>query len=39
MNAVSLTGKTYQTCDEILNSLFEECKMQVEPAYQIDERI
>lgn len=39
MNAVSLTGKMYQTCDEILKSLFEECKLQVEPAYQIDERI
>lgn len=36
-NAVSLTGKTYQTCDEILKILFDEVKLQVEPAYQVDE--
>lgn len=37
MNAVSLTGKPYQTCDEILQILFDDVKMQVEPAYQVDE--
>lgn len=38
MNAVSLNGKVYQTCDEILRSLFDEVKLQiVEPAYEVGE--
>lgn len=36
---VPVKSKTYQTCDVILQSLFDECKFQIEPAYQIGENI
>lgn len=38
-NAVGVTSKSYQLCDEILQSLFEECKHTIEPAYLSDERV
>lgn len=36
-NAVGVTTKSYQICDEILQSLFVECKHSIEPAYLSDE--
>lgn len=36
MNSVSLNGKDYHICDEILNGLFEEVKIHyAEPAYEL----
>ena len=35
-NRVTLNSSQYQVCDEILNGLFEEVKMNyVEPAYEV----
>ena len=37
INCVTLNSKSYQICDEILNSLFDNVKKRyIEPAYRID---
>jgi hypothetical protein len=36
-NAVSVTGASYKVCAEILNTLFDDCKNQIEPAYKSEE--